>query len=279
MRRLAVYLFCGLSVTANAAANLPVGGRAGYISSVTDERKVAQEEFVVLPPPPPVQSNLLILDRPLVDAKLSREFQAKYDEKFGRTDAERLYNSSNQFALYEYPGGKLETIDAHEHNQLTFANFMFRRLAEHHIDQYAKSNPDIRPIYELKDRIANVSVQMKKGYKMRIKYSYSGNSLDLRLENPYDVDTKVTMEMADGFGPSHVDRTIFSVGMPITKKTSVAAHQEWDRSAGTTLIGSRKLTNTLSTSLSTSLHTPVDRDDPLLKQRHDLVLLGLTWTE
>lgn len=279
MRFLALMLIVCMAGLASAKTDGPAGSRPGYLLSVENERNLKEEEFVLVPPPPPVPNANLIMGRPLFDARLSKEFQTKYEEKFGRTDAERIYNTNNQFALFEYPGGKQETIDAHEKNQMKFANYMMRRLTEHHVDQYAKSNPDIRPIYELKDRISNVNVQVRKGYKMRIKYSYSGNYLDVKMENPYDLDTKLSMQMSDGFGPGHVERTIFSVGYPISKKTSVAAHQEWDQSSGTTLIGTRKLTPTLSTSLSTSVHTPVDRDDPDLKQRHDLVLLGLTWTE
>lgn len=268
---------CGALASAKTA--IPVGGRPGYLQSVAKERNLTEEEFVLVPPPPPPATASMIMGRPIFDAKLSREFQTRYEEKFGRTDAERIYNTNNQFALYDYPSGKQETVEAHEKNQMKFANYMLRRLTEHHADQYAKSNPDIRPIYELKDRISNVNVQVRKGYKMHIKYSYSGNFLDIRMDNPYDVDTKLSMQMSDGFGPGHIERTILSLVYPISEKTSIAAHQEWDQSAGTTLIGTRKLTSTLSTSLSTAVHTPVDRDDPDSGPRHDLVLLGLTWTE
>lgn len=256
-----------------------IGSRPGYLSSVENERKLKEEEIVLIPTPPPPSGGVLF-GRPIFDARLTREFQAQYAVKFGVIEAERNLGSSNQFALFDYPGGKQETIEAHEKNQRKFGEFMFRRLLEHHVDQYAKSNPDIRPIYELKDRIANVNVQVRKDYKLKINYSYSGNYLDFNLENPYDVATKLHFEMGSGFGPSSVDRTILSLGHSLSKVTSVAAYQEFDRvSTASTLVGVRRLTKVLSSSISASINTLVDRDEPVTSQRHDIYLVGLTWTE
>ncbi|MGE0761977.1 MAG: hypothetical protein AB7N80_01735 [Bdellovibrionales bacterium] len=264
-------------VSAQAEMVAVLGGRPGYLTTVSREREQRDVEMVIIPPPP--KTNALLLGRPLVDPKLTREFQNQYETRFGRSEVERNYNSSNRFTFYEYPGGRLENLETHEQRQRQFGEFMFRRLTEHHVDQYAKSNPDIRPIYELKDRIANIDVKVRQGYKLRFKYSYSGNFLDVRLENPYDIATKVSFQMGSGFGPSNVERTIYSLSYPVSKITTISAFQEVDARTSTSLMGARRLNKTLSATLTASHAAPVDRDLWETSPRQNLMLLGFSWTE
>jgi hypothetical protein len=255
-----------------------VGMRPGYLADVKQERELRDVEMVLVPPPARSDADMM-LGRPLFDAKLTKEFQNQYETRFGRTEAERNLGASNRFTFFEYPGGKMENIDAHTKRQRQFGEFMMRRLSEHHIDLYAKSNPDVRPIYELKEKIANVDVKVRKGYKVRLHYSYSGNILDAKLENPYEVESKVAFQMGNNMGPSQVERTIFSLTYPISKITSVSAFHELDWTSSTSLMGARKLTRSLSTTLTATQNGPVDRDQGRASPRQDLVLLGLSWTE
>ena len=270
--------FCLFAASAQAEMVALLGGRPGYLDSVAKEREQRDVEMVLIAAPPSA-GEAMVLGRPLVDPKLTREFQNQYDIKFGRTDVERNLSYSNRFTFYDYPGGKQETLEVHEQRQRDFANFMFRRLTEHHVDQWAKSNPDVRPVYELKDRISNVNVTVRQGYKLRFKYSYSGNYLDVKLENPYDIQTKVSFQMKSGFGPSNVERTIYSVTYPISKITSVSAFQEVDRKSSTSLVYSRRLNKTLSGNVSAARGVPIDRDIWETSPRQNLILLGLSWTE
>ena len=277
MRRL-LFLLSFLTISAQAEVAPIAGARPGYLASVAKEREQRDVEMVLISAPPATEEGTLF-GRPLVDPKLTREFQTQYEIKFGRTEAERNYNNSNRFAFFEYPGGKQEDLMAHEEQQQQFANYMIRRLTEHHADQYAKSNPDIRPVYELKDRISNINVQVRQGYKLRFKYSYSGNYLDVRLENPYDIATKVSFQMSSGFGPSNVERTIYSASYPVSKITTISAFQEVDVRTSTSFVGSRKLNKTLAATVTAAYAVPVDRDVWQTTPRQDLFLLGLSWTE
>lgn len=260
-----------------AVAEPVVGGRPGYLSSVKDERYARETEMVLFSPPP--VSHGIWAGRPLVNDKLTREFQTQYELKFGHTEAERNLSTSNRFAFYEYPGGQMETIEAHTARQRQFGEYMFRRLVEYHLDEYAKSNPEVRPIYELKDRISNVNVQVKKGYRLRLRYSYSGNYVDARLENPYDVATKLTFQMKEGMGPSEVQRTILSLRYGFSKRLSGEAVNEFDKALGSSLIGGYQWTKSFATTLTGSNHVLVDRDNPENSPRQNLILVGMSWTE
>ncbi len=273
------YILALFSATSAKAELSPaVGMRPGYLTDVSEERHWREVEMVLISVPPKEQRSLL--GRPLMDAKMTKEFETQYDLKFGRTDAERNLSNSNRFAFFEYPGGKTETIDAHTDRQRRFGEYMVRRLTEHHVDQYAKSNPDIRPIYEIKDKISNVNVEMREGYKLRLHYSYSGNYLDAKLENPYNLGSKITLQMKDGgIGPSRVERAIFAVEYPYSKIVTVSAFHEIDNAASTSVVCARKLTRSLTSTVTLSQNAPVDRDQPLTSPRNDLILVGLSWTE
>lgn len=266
-----------LSANAEVAANI-AGARAGYLASIAQEREQRDVEMVLVPAPVKNEQDT-VLGRPLVDSKLTKEFQAQYELKFGNTDAERIYNNSNRFAFFEYPGGKQENLEIHERRQQQFGNYMFRRLTEHHVDQYAKSNPDIRPVYELKDKISNVNVTVRPGYKLKLNYSYSGNYLDVRLQNPYDIATKITYQFGSGVGPSNIERTIYSASYPLTKVTTISAFQEVDVKSSTSLVAAQRLNKTLSATFTASRGVPVDRDIWQTSPRQNLVLLGFSWTE
>jgi hypothetical protein len=257
-----------------------VGAKPGYLSSVREERHWREVEMVLLPARGWNARDSALMGRSIFDTKLTKEFETQYELKFGRTEAERNLDNSSRYSMLETPGGEYESIDAYSDRQRKFGEYMVRRLTEHHVDQWAKSNPDVRPVYELKDRIQNVSVQMKKGYKLRLHYSLSGNYVDAKVENPYNIGSKVTFQMRDGgFGPSRVERTILGLEYPWSKTIKLSAFHELDTKASTSLVGAKRLNRTLSCTLTLSQNAPVDRDVWQTSPRHDLALVGLAWTE
>lgn len=254
------------------------GHRPGYLESVEDERYQRDYELGFFARPEPISSTG-IFSGPFVDAKLSREFTEKYEQKFGRSEAERTYNAINRFTFYGYPSGSAETIEKHSQRQKEFGEYMVRRLVEEHVDRFAKSNPEVRPIYELKDRIANVDLQVRKGYKVKLHYSYSGNHLDVKLDNPTQMKAVVKLQMdQSAIGPSKIEDTILQLSYPFTNAIKVSAFYEIEDQA-TTLVGEKKLTSSLSTTLTAAQNVLVDHDGDDRARRHDLVLLGLSWTE
>lgn len=280
MRQMFYILALILSSSAVAELGPVIGSKPGYLSSVKDERHWREVEMVLLPVPRASSSPSGIMGRPIFDAKLTREFETQYELKFGRTEAEQNLDNSSRYSMLEIPGGEYESIDAYNDRQRKFGEYMARRLTEHHVDHWAKSNPDIRPVYVLKDRIQNVAVQMNKGYKLRLHYSLSGNYVDAKVENPYNIGSKMTLQMREGgFGPSRVERTIFAVEYPYSKIVKLSAFHEIDNQASTSLVGARKLSRALSCTLTLSQNAPVDRNEPLTSARHDLALIGLAWTE
>lgn len=244
----------------------------GYVTDVNEERYSRNVEIhLVSPPPPPAAQAPWVI----FDDELSREFQLRYEERFGRSDIERNVINPSRFDEYEYSAGVSVSIEEDQKRKRVFGEFMMKRLTEHHLDQYAKSRPAFQSVYELKEKISNATVEVRQGYKARLRYSYSGNYVLLRLDNPYNVRTAVTLEMDPStFGPSEVQETILSLGYALNSKTDFDSYFRIN-SGDYSLVTTRRLNATLATSFTVASYSAqVDRPEP-----EDLILIGLTWNQ
>ncbi|MGE0526969.1 MAG: hypothetical protein AB7G93_04090 [Bdellovibrionales bacterium] len=245
------------------------GYHYGYTFEVAEEKNKRDVEMVMLEEP---KDDRKPLTEVIFNEKLSREFQRQYEYRFGQTQAEQVINSPGRTDEYTYYSGANVTIQEYQKQQQKFAEYMGRRLTEFHVDNWAKKDPDFRPVYEMKDRVSNLNVQVKKGYKVKWKYNFAGPNMDLSVENPYDIEARMRMEMS-GIVSSPTE-VIYTVGYPVTKKVRVTAlHKQIDGIYQ--LVGTRQLTKTLSTSLTGSIDTAAAG----LSVQQNLILIGLSWSE
>ncbi len=220
---LCFYIFLALALPVKAELSKKYEAR-GYITDVNKEREERYEEiFWWQFPRPSAQKPLSEL---IFNARLSKEFKERYEEKFGRSEAERTYYHPNQYTTVqlstaETQNGVVGSVEIENRERRSFAEYMLKRLAEYHVDNYAKSDPAIRPMWELKDKISKVNVEVAKGYKFDVNYSFSGNYLDLYFDNPY-VDSKLNIQMdPNDFGPSEVQESRWIIGRAVNPKTYV----------------------------------------------------------
>jgi hypothetical protein len=255
----------------DSADELTFGSRPGYTFDVKEEKDKHDVEMVLLDQPSPGKPPI---NQVIFDEKLSKEFTSQYEYRFGVTGAEQSLNSVTRDEGYVSTGQNL-TITEYRENQRKFGEYMGRRLAEYHIDNWAKSDPAIRPIYEVKDKISNLTVKTKSGYKFKWKYSFSGNFMDFNLENPYQIETKVTVQMnQSSFGPNKPEETIYTLGYPVTKKIKISTiYKEQD--GVFQLVGTRQISPRLSTSITGSVDGRAA--GPTVQQ--NLLLVGLSWRE
>lgn len=246
------------------------GEHYGYTFDVKSERERRSIEMVMLDKPkdlPPPSS------AKIVDDKLTKEFQAQYRNRFGQTEAQELINSPGRSDEYTYYNTQNPVgIQQYTAYQRQFGEYMGRRLVEYHFDNWAKSDPTFKPIYELKDRVSNLDVKVKNGYKLKWKYNFAGSNMEATLENPYDVIVKVRLDMSGVISaPTEV---WYSLGYQLTPKINVTAlYKQIDGIYQ--LVFTRKVTSHFSTSLTGSVDTlPAG---PVVQQ--NLVLVGFIWSE
>lgn len=252
-----------------------IGQHPGYLMDVEQERQLRVVEMVLIPRPQATSSQSL--NHLIFNANLSREFQLQYDQRFGRSDAEKNIRAPGQYEGYEYSNGVTLSVAEYQQKKREFGEYMVRRLSEHHVDQFFKSSPKMRHVYEFKERVSNVKMEVKRGYRVRLHYSFSANYLDIDVENPYEIDSKVTLMMDPvSFGPSRVQNTIIYLAYPFEDHL-LSTQYVGDGSVSVT--GTRYLTPGLSVSLTGFSGWSTHTDEREMNVRESLILVGLTWSK
>lgn len=245
------------------------GPHEGYLASTKGERAMQVEDMVIIQPPTPEGPTLR---ERIFNDKLRREFRERYEEKFGRTEVERVYNSPNKFTYYDDLYGFKGTAQEANDERRRFGEFMIRRLVEYHVDNYAKNDPRARVVWEAKERLSNVQLKVSE-FRFDVAYSISGNTMDVKVVNPW-VDSKVVLMMDPGrLGPGPLEEAELSLSKTLSEKMSLESH--WKVNDGiVSLIGRRSLSPVLGTSLSASTFTK----DSGKSQRESVYLAGLTYS-
>lgn len=199
---------------------------SGYVYDVQKERKVRFYEVFLFLSPPPQKSNLRAA---IFTDALSNEFQKKYHEKFGEFDFESIAYLPTKYNLSDEHLRPIQKNEIKNQERRAFAEFMTKRLTEFHVDNYFKTDPTMRVVYETKERLSNLEVKVSNSFSFNAKYGLAGNNLDLIIENPW-VDTRITLEMdPSAFGPSDVQERRLRLGRKINTKSRIelwAAEQD-----------------------------------------------------
>jgi hypothetical protein len=141
----------------------------------------------------------------IFNKEISREFRGKYFETFGVADTDGLlYTRTNEF-------------EQETQKRKLFAEYMVKRLTEWHTSNYLKSEPKLKPVLELKERLSHAEVHITPATQVIANYSFAGNFFDLVVLNPW-AETKFSLEMNPrAFGPGAVQETKLVVQKDIEK--------------------------------------------------------------
>lgn len=211
----------------------------GYISDVRAERAESGQDIAFVYPPPAERAPLR--DRIFTEG-LSREFRERYQQQFGYTEAEQAYFAPNRSTYYSDLYGFQGTPEQNNDARRWFGEYMVRRLAEFHVDNYAKNDPQTRVVWEAKERISSLKVEVAT-FRFDARYSFAGNIMDIYSYSPYG-DARVSLRAADS-------EVIVSLFRKLDPRSIVESH--YYASDGVASVIGRRLINPLfSTSLTAS---------------------------
>ena len=187
-------LFC-LFIAQFALAEVAV--YPGYTNDVESEKQERfQEVFLSVTMPSQDKSLQEMIFNPL-----ATEFKERYRDRFGQVDTESLVYKQTNFGILDENTPSEATL-AENQKRRDFAEYMTRRLVEFHFDKYMRTQPQMRPVMEVKEKIQNIKVEVTKETRLNINYNFAGNILDLILDNPY-CDSRMSLEMdPKAWGPS-----------------------------------------------------------------------------
>jgi len=252
-----------------AFAKRDYGPHSGYLENTRTERDTSYADLLL--PPPPVSPSRDLSSK-IFNPKLTREFRDRYEERFGRTEEERIYNAPNRFTYFTDIHGFTGTPQEWDDEKRRYGEFVMRRLFEYHLDNYAQNDPKLRPVWEAKERIKEFRVEVAQ-FRFDAQYSIAGNTFDVQMANPFLNLLRVRLQMDPGrFGPAPVLETIVSVGRALTSTISVETHyQAFDQTV--VVIERKGFTPNLGGSLTQSTYVATSGISP----RESKYLAGLTY--
>ncbi len=184
----------------------PLDHAPGYLDSVTKEKEVPKDIVIHLPPsakhkPVPISDRIF-------NQRLSTEFVQRYEQVFGRTTAERTYVLQNNPFEYQssVTGFQMTAVQTNQ-QQRAYGEYVFRRLAEFHVDNYFRTDPEMKTVYEVKEKISKGEVAVAPGFSVTGQYNFGGNFIDLILKNPY-LDSSVRLDVGGSAGTTAGEATV-----------------------------------------------------------------------
>lgn len=230
LRNLIIVLVVGAALQVHAAAFqddfIPIGeeyGQTGgkYIFDVPlEHQEDSKEIFLVQEPTDFMKPTLHEL---IFNPTLTNEFFFEYQQRFGWTEQEQHYYLTSRQGYYRSSTGQL-TNTTEDVERRKFAEYMMRRLAEYHVDNYLKTEPSMKRVYEIKQAISNVKVQVGRNFKCDVSYNYSGNWAQATCQNPVaDAIAKVQMDPAK-FLPTDPNEVTVGLERPVTQTLTAEAH-------------------------------------------------------
>lgn len=246
--------FIAILVSASAFAEVPTFSfEAGnYVSDVKKENADVGTPLVLIPIPDVVLNRKSIHEQ-IFDQNLTREFDRRYEDTFGRTQAEITYRERGRIDYVQGVNGELVSVRQNSDKEHEFGTFMFRRMAEYHFENYSKTQENLKQVQDVKEKVTNYEVSVAPGYSFKSNYSISGNYIDINILNPL-IGSRARLEMDPGqIGPTQIREARVALDRGLTRTVSIEAHYTvYDGIAS--LITRKTLTATSSLSLSGSTY-------------------------
>ena len=197
------------------------------------------------------------------------EFRRRYEDRFGSTEALRLYYQPNKFETFNDDETQVrESVQTDNDAKRSYAQYMLRRLVEYHAETYFKSDPSLKGVWAAKEAVSHASAGTR-NYKLKAGYNLGANVVELNFLNPY-VNTRMVSQVSKAPNNDNV----FVLSRDLT--TTIGVEGRYQYSLGTvSFVGSKKITPDLGanitfarSALNYSINSVV---------REDIFLGGLTY--
>jgi hypothetical protein len=242
--------------------------KPGYSEESVPEKEESGEILYAVDNP---YKNEVRFSEKVFDKTLKKDITQRYQEKFGRTEAE-IIQTRTPYLNSNFSEGASITFNEEDYQkqQQSFGNYIGKRLLEYHFEKEAKDSPSLRGVYDAKVALENAHASVGE-FKIRARYRIASNSIITAVKNPY-INLECRYEMS---GDKEV---VYSAAKDLGNRYSFltdyyATKPRWD------LIGRKAVTDALSLSLT---YTPFKQTDVIesaqsvtIKERSTIA--GLTY--
>lgn len=185
--------------------------RPGYAETLDPEQENTGEILYAVENP---YRNELKMSERIFDTKLKKDITQRYQEKFGRTEAE-IIHTRTPYLNSNFSEGASITFNEEQYQkqQKSFGNYIAKRVVEYHFENEAKDNPQLRGAYDAKQVLENASASVGE-FKIRARYRIASNSIMTSLKNPY-VNLEARNELSGN------KETVYSASKELGKRYSI----------------------------------------------------------
>ncbi len=223
----------------------------GYITDVQAEKDLKYYEVFFYYETPKLTEGKL--SDVIFNKELSTEFKNRYRDTFRQMDTESLNYQVTNFYLLDQNKAQVQQTEQANLQRKEFAEYMIKRLFEFHSDNYFKTQPEVRQVYELKEKLSKIEVEMAQDFKFRMNYSYSSNIFDLSLVNP-TYESRLSVEMdPKSFGPTKPREEWLWINKKINKKVKLFTSTQIENGIFYTYVG-KSWTQRFATSFGVSTY-------------------------
>jgi len=231
----------------------------GYISSISEDSVEPMRELILLTPPPELRT---AGSEKIFTSALQKEFRTRYREEFGFTYAQQFLNDPVDVSFYGFARGYSVEEEKFRAKKRGFGEYVAKKTVEYHVDNYFKSDPQLKPVYEAKERLSNLDVKVDEQTKVNSNYDFAGNHITTSFERP-NMNARIRWELQG-------DTTV-SFYRTFTASTNGEIFYKFnDRKY--TAIGRKRLSNSVETSLTVQVNDRETAERP----KENLLLLSLS---
>ncbi len=220
---------------------------AGYLIDISSERDMAMRDMVIIAPP---QSSDPIKNK-IFDPQITKEFEDQYKQRFGFTEAEQSYYATNKYTMFNDGFNDPQSVQDVTKSRQRFGEYMVRRLAEYHSQQFAQHDPSMKAVWNAKERYSKLDVDVS-SFKFSSGYDLSSNTVDLKLRHRW-IDSRMQVQMR---GVGGMRESIFSLSHEFARHVTLESHYTFVDGIAQ-LIARKQLSPWMSASLVASTYTNV----------------------
>ncbi len=221
-----ILFFTGASALAERTPVSVVYGPVsdGYISSIDQDTIEPMKDLVLISQP--VELRPVTSTEKVFTLKLQKEFQDQYRQRFGFTEAQQFLNDPVDVTFYGNTHGYSKEDEKHRADRRSFGEYIVKKTMEFHVDNYFKSEPQLKKVYEFKERISHLDVKVNEETKINSNYDFAGNYVTTTVENPY-VNARLQLDMA-GSTPGAINDTTFALYRGITSTITAETYYKFN---------------------------------------------------
>ncbi len=242
--------------------------KPGYSEKLDPAQERTGEILYVVEDP---YKNEIAFSEKMFDPTLKKDIILRYQEQFGRTEAE-IIQSRTPYLNSNFSEGESITFNEEEYQkqQQKFGNYIGKRLVEYHFENQAKSNPSLKGAYEAKQTIENASASVGR-FKIRARYRIASNSILTYIQNPF-LDVQARFELSGD------KETVYSISRNFARNYSFLTDYymggtRWD------IIARKGITSHLSVSVTYSPFREIEVEEnmKIVAVKESLALVGLSY--